>query len=248
LVPVSAGWVENRQVARGASRGDAGEGVISYIFSRASFSSLGLGLGIEHPVLGLLTFALMAAFVVGAAAYLVVVGVEIRELVLSTPVVDGHAGCFSAGSDGQRYAYNLSLLVANSGRVDLRLGRLYLGSDAGLLEVGVAGRVTAATARLPGTGVNVTVYLYGFSGEAELRAGQRGLVWVAITSNASLYTVGKPYPVYARFTTLGEDAFAAREAWFVPGETPTCGAGVCGHYTYPESKRWKEIGSLDVQG
>jgi hypothetical protein len=185
-------------------------------------------LGIEHPVLGLVTFALMAAFMVGAVAYLVMVGVEVQELVLSAPVVDGHAGCFSAWSDGQRYVYNLSLLVANSGRVDLRLERLYLGSDAGLLEVRVAGRVTAATVVLPGAGLNVTVYLYGFSGGAELRAGQRGLVWVTITSDTSLYTAGKPYPAYAYLAVLGEDAFAVREAWFTPGETPACGheAGV----------------------
>jgi hypothetical protein len=171
-----------------------------------------------------MTFALMAAFVVGAVTYLVMVGVEVQELVLSAPVVDGHAGCFSAGSDGQRYAYNLSLLVANSGRVDLGLERLYLGSDAGPLEVGVAGRVTTATATLPGASLNVTVYLYGFSGGVELRAGQRGLVWVAVTSNASLYTAGKPYPAYAYLTALGVDAFAVREAWFTPGETPACGS------------------------
>ena len=181
-------------------------------------------MGIEHPVLGLLTFALMAAFVVGAVVYLVLVGVEVQELVLSAPVVDGYAGCFSAGSLGSRYAYDLSLLVANSGRVDLRLERLYLGSDAGSLEVGVAGRVTVAAATLPGASLNVTVYLYGFSGEAELRAGQRGLVWVSVTSNASLYTAGKPYPAYARLAALGEDAFAVREAWFAPGETPACGS------------------------
>jgi hypothetical protein len=58
-------------------------------------------LGIEHPVLGLMTFALMAAFVVGAVVYLVLVGMEVQELVLSAPVVDGYAGCFSAGSDGR---------------------------------------------------------------------------------------------------------------------------------------------------
>lgn len=179
-------------------------------------------MGIEHPVLGLMTFALMAAFVVGAVAYLVMVGAEVRELVLSAPVVDGHAGCFSAGSDGRRYAYNLSLLATNSGRVDLRLGRLYLGSDAGLLEVGVGGRVTAAAVRLPGVSLNVTVHLYGFSDGVVLRAGQRGLVWVTVTSNASLYTAGKPYPAYAHLAVLGEDAFAVREAWFVPGETPAC--------------------------
>jgi hypothetical protein len=131
-------------------------------------------LGIEHPVLGLMTFALMAAFVAGAVVYLVMVGLEVQELVLSAPVVDGHAGCFSAGSDGQRYAYNLSLLVANSGRVDLRFERLYLGSDAGLVEVGVAGRATTATATLPGAGLNVTVYLYGFSGGAEGAGVGRG--------------------------------------------------------------------------
>lgn len=179
-------------------------------------------MGIEHPVLGLMTFALMAAFIVGAVVYLVMVGMEVQELVLSTPVVDGHAGCFSAWSDGRRYAYNLSLLVANSGRVDLRFERLYLGSDAGLLEVGVGGRVTVVTATLPRASLNVTLYLYGFSDGVELRAGQRGLVWVTVTSNASLYTAGKPYPAYARLTVLGEDAFAVREAWFVPGETPAC--------------------------
>ncbi len=180
-------------------------------------------MGTEHHVLGLLTFALMvAAFIVGAVVYLVMVGMEVRELVLSAPVVDGHAWCFSAWSGGQRYAYNLSLLVANSGRVDLRLGRLYLGSDAGLLEVRVAGRATAVTAKLPGASLNVTVYLYGFSGADELRAGQRGMVWVTVTSNASLYTAGKPYPAYAHLTVLGEDAFAVREAWFVPGEIPDC--------------------------
>jgi hypothetical protein len=67
----------------------------------------------------------------------------------------------------------------------LRLERLYLGSDAGPVEVGGSGRVTAAAVRLPGVSFNVTVYLYGFSGEVELRAGQRGLVWVAVASNAS---------------------------------------------------------------
>jgi hypothetical protein len=179
-------------------------------------------LGIEHPVLGLMTFMLVAAFVIGAVTYLVMVGMEVQELVLSAPVVDGHAGCFSAGSDGQRYSYNLSLLVANSGRVDLRLGRLYLGSDAGLVEVSIAGRVATVAVALPGARLNVTVHLYGFTDGVELRAGQRGLVWVTITSDASLYTAGKPYPAYARLTTPGEDAFAVREAWFVPGETPAC--------------------------
>ncbi len=181
-------------------------------------------MGIEHPVLGLMTFTLVAAFIVGAVVYLAMVGMEVQELVLSAPVVDGHAWCFSAGLLGSRYAYNLSLLVANSGRVDLRLERLYLGSEAGLLEVGVGGRVTVVAATLPGASLNVTVYLYGFADGVELRAGQRGLVWVAVTSNASLYTAGKPYPAYARLTVLGEDAFAVREAWFVPGETPACGS------------------------
>jgi hypothetical protein len=106
----------------------------------------------------------------------------------------------------------------------LRLERLYLGSDAGLLEVRVGGRATAVATTLPGARVNATAYLYGFSNEVELRAGQRGVVWVAITSNASLYTPGKPYPAYAYLTVLGEDAFAVREAWFVPGETPACGS------------------------
>ena len=181
-------------------------------------------MGIERPVLGLMTFVLVAASIVGSVVYLVVVGMEVQGFVQSAPVVNGYAGCFSAGSDGQRYTYNLSLLVVNNGRMDLRLGRLYLGSDVGLLEVRIVGRVTSTTVTLPRVSLNVTLYLYGFADGVELRAGQRGLVWVTVTSNTILYTAGKPYPAYAHFTILGEDAFAVREAWFVPGEAPVCGS------------------------
>jgi hypothetical protein len=181
--------------------------------------------GIEHPILGLMTFTLIAAMVVSAIVLLGMVGMNVHDYILKTPVTEGYATCFSESFDDVtgRYKYNVSIMVANSGRVDLRLGKLYVATEKGLVELRVASQYTVIRGvRVGDAVVDFEVILLGFTRDTELWAGQRGLIRINMVSDKQLYMTGGQYSVTAYLTTIGFEAFAVREARFKVGEVERC--------------------------
>jgi hypothetical protein len=180
--------------------------------------------GIEHPILGLMTFTLIAAMVVSAIVLLGMVGMNVQDYVLKTPVTEGYATCFSESSDSGagRYKYNVSIAVANSGRVDLRLEKLYVATDKGLVELTVASQYTVRTVTVEDAVVDFEIILLGFTRDTELWAGQRGLIRINMVSNKQLYMTGGQYSVTAYLTTIDFEAFTVREARFKVGEVEGC--------------------------
>jgi hypothetical protein len=183
--------------------------------------------GIEHPILGLMTFTLIAAMVVSAIVLLGMVGMNFQDYVLKTPITEGYATCFSQSFDSEtgRYKYNVSIAVANSGRVDLRLEKLYVATeeDEDLVELTVASQHTVRTGVTVGDAVvDFEIILLGFTTNTELWAGQRGLIRINMVSDKQLYMRGGQYSVTAYLTTIGFEAFAVREARFKVGEIEEC--------------------------
>ena len=180
-------------------------------------------MGIEHPILGLMTFTLIAAMVVSAIVLLGMVGMNVHDYILKTPVTEGYATCFSFDSGAGRYKYNVSIAVANSGRVDLRLEKLYVATEKGLVELRVASQYTVIRGVTVGDAVvDFEVILLGFTSDTELWAGQRGLVRINMISDKELYMRGGQYSVTAYLTTIGFEAFTVREARFKVGEVEGC--------------------------
>jgi hypothetical protein len=181
--------------------------------------------GIEHPILGLMTFTLIAAMVVSAIVLLGMVSMNVQDYILKTPVTEGYATCFSFDSGAGRYKYNVSIAVANSGRVDLRLEKLYVETDKGLVELTVASQYTVRTGvTVDDALVDFEIILLGFTRDTELWAGQRGLIRINMVSNKQLYTTGGQYFVTAYLTTISFEAFTVREARFKIGEVEECPA------------------------
>jgi hypothetical protein len=179
--------------------------------------------GIEHPILGLMTFTLIAAMVVSAMVLLGIVGMNVHDYILKTPVTEGYATCFSFDSGAGRYKYNVSIAVANSGRVDLRLEKLYVATEKGLVELRVASQYTVRTGVTVGDAVvDFEIILLGFTRDTELWAGQRGLIRINMVSDKQLYMTGGQYSVTAYLTTIGFEAFTVREARFKVGEVEEC--------------------------
>jgi hypothetical protein len=180
--------------------------------------------GIEHPILGLMTFTLIAAMVVSAIVLLGIVGMNVQDYILKTPVTEGYATCFSESFDDVtgRYKYNVSITVANSGRVDLRLEKLYVATEKGLVELTVASQYTVRTVTVDDAVVDFEIILLGFTRDTELWAGQRGLIRINMVSNKQLYVTGGQYSVTAYLTTIGFEAFTVREARFKVGEVEEC--------------------------
>jgi hypothetical protein len=181
--------------------------------------------GIEHPILGLMTFTLIAAMVVSAIVLLGMVGMNVQDYILKTPVTEGYTTCFSQSFDSEtgRYKYNVSIAVANSGRVDLRLEKLYVATEKGLVELTVASQYTVRTGVTVGDAlVDFEVILLGFTRDTELWAGQRGLIRINMVSDKELYMTGGQYSVTAYLTTIGFEAFVVREARFKVGEVEEC--------------------------
>jgi hypothetical protein len=179
--------------------------------------------GIEHPILGLMTFTLIAAMVVSAIVLLGMVGMNVQDYILKTPVTEGYATCFSFDSGAGRYKYNVSIAVANSGRVDLRLEKLYVATEKGLVELTVASQYTVRTGVTVGDAVvDFEIILLGFTRDTELWAGQRGLIRINMVSDKQLYMTGGQYSVTAYLTTIGFEAFTVREARFKVGEVEGC--------------------------
>jgi len=180
--------------------------------------------GIEHPILGLLTFTVIAVAIVSAVVMLSLIGMNVQDFILKTPTTEGFAQCFSQSLDLEtpRYKYNLSIIVANSGRVDLKLEKIFLATDKGIVEVRVTGSHTSTTVTIEDATASVEIILKGFSRETELWAGQRGLVRINIASDKSLYTTGGQYSATAYLTTIGFEAFTVREARFKVGELEEC--------------------------
>ena len=182
-------------------------------------------MGIEHPILGLMAFTLVAAMVVSAIVLLGIVGMNVHDYILKTPVTEGYATCFSESFDDVtgRYKYNVSITVANSGRVDLRLGKLYVATEKGLVELTVASQYTVIRGVTVGDAVvDFEVILLGFTRDTELWAGQRGLIRINMVSDKQLYMTGGQYSVTAYLTTIGFEAFTVREARFKVGEVERC--------------------------
>jgi hypothetical protein len=178
--------------------------------------------GIEHPILGLMTFTLIAAMVVSAIVLLGIVGMNVQDYILKTPVTEGYATCFSFDSETGRYKYNVSIAVANSGRVDLRLEKLYVATEKGLVELTVASQYTVRTVTVGDAVVDFEIILLGFTRDTELWAGQRGLIRINMVSDKELYMTGGQYSVTAYLTTIGFEAFTVREARFKVGEVEEC--------------------------
>ncbi len=182
-------------------------------------------MGIEHPILGLITLTLVAAMVVSAIVLLGIVGMNVHDYILKTPVTEGYATCFSESFDDVtgRYKYNVSITVANSGRVDLRLEKLYVATEKGLVELRVASQYTVIRGvRVGDAVVDFEIILLGFTRDTELWAGQRGLIGINMVSDKELYMTGGQYSVIAYLTTISFEAFAVREARFKVGEVEEC--------------------------
>jgi hypothetical protein len=179
--------------------------------------------GIEHPILGLMTFTLIAAMVVSAIVLLGMVGMNVQDYILKTPVTEGYTTCFSFDSGTGRYKYNVSIAVANSGRVDLRLEKLYVATEKGLVELTVASQYTVRREVTVGDAVvDFEIILLGFTRDTELWAGQRGLIRINMVSDKQLYMTGGQYSVTAYLTTIDFEAFTVREARFKVGELEGC--------------------------
>ncbi len=182
-------------------------------------------MGIEHPILGLITFTLIASMVVSAIVLLGIVGMNVQEYILRTPVTEGYATCFSQSFDSVmgKYKYNITVTIANSGIADMRLEKLYITTDKGVVELSVTRRYEVVRGVPVGDArVDFEIILQGFSRETELWAGQRGLVRLNIVSDKSLYTTGGLYLVALYLTTIDFEAFTVREARFKVGEIEEC--------------------------
>jgi hypothetical protein len=177
--------------------------------------------GIEHPILGLITFTIIAFMIVTGVVILSVVGMNIQDYILKTPTTEGYTLCFSFSQDGS-YRYNLSVVIANSGRVDLKLEKIYLATDEGMTELRVTSSHTTGTTIIGGANVDYEIILLGFTGETELWAGQRGEVRINMVSDERLFTEGAQYSITAYLTTIGFEAFTIREARFKPGQIQEC--------------------------
>jgi hypothetical protein len=184
--------------------------------------------GIEHPILGLMTFTLIAAMVVSAIVLLGMVGMNVHDYILKTPVTEGYATCFSQSFDSEtgRYEYIVDIVVANSGMVNLRLEKLYVATEEDeedLVELTVASQYTVITGVTVGDAVvDFEIILLGFTRDTELWAGQRGLIRINMVSDKQLYMTGGQYSVTAYLTTIGFEAFTVREARFKVGEVEGC--------------------------
>jgi hypothetical protein len=177
--------------------------------------------GIEHPILGLITFTIIAFMIVTGVVILSVVGMNIQDYILKTPTTEGYTLCFSFSQDGS-YRYNLSVVIANSGRVDLKLEKIYLATDEGMTELRVTSSHTTGTTIIGGANVDYEIILLGFTGETELWAGQRGEVMINMVSDERLFTEGAQYSITAYLTTIDFEAFTIREARFKPGQIQEC--------------------------
>jgi hypothetical protein len=177
--------------------------------------------GIEHPILGLMAFTLVAAMVVSAIVLLGIVGMNVHDYILKTPVTEGYARCFTGSVSGGVYRYQVQVVVANSGGSDLRIRKLYVSTDHGMVEVPVTSPSFTTTLPVGSTSASLSVRLVGFTG-LDLLRGQRGYVHVNLTSTTQLYTEGRVYALHILFTTIGFDGFTVQEARFKVGEIESC--------------------------
>jgi hypothetical protein len=177
--------------------------------------------GIEHPILGLMAFTLIAAMVVSAIVLLGIVGMNVHDYILKTPVTEGYARCFTGNVTDGVYRYQVQVVVANSGGSDLSIKRLYVSTDHGMVEVPVTSPSFTTTLPVGSTSVSLSVRLAGFTG-LDLLRGQRGYVHVNLTSTTQLYTEGRVYTLYIYLTTIGLDGFTVQEARFKVGEIESC--------------------------
>ena len=178
-------------------------------------------MGIEHPILGLITFTIIAFMIVTGVIILSIVGMNIQDYILKTPTTEGYTLCFSFSQDGS-YRYNLSVVIANSGRVDLKLEKIYLATDEGMTELRVTSSYTTGTTIIGGANVDYEIILLGFTRETELWTGQRGEVMINMVSDKKLFTEGGQYSITTYLTTIDFEAFTIREARFKPGQIQEC--------------------------
>jgi hypothetical protein len=163
--------------------------------------------------------------VVSSIVLLGMVGMNFQDYILKTPVTEGYATCFSQSFDSGtgRYKYNVSIAVANSGRVDLRLEKLYVATKEDLVELTVESEYTVRTGVTVGDAVvDFEIILLGFTTNTELWTGQRGLIRINMVSDKQLYMTGRQYSVTAYLTTIDFEAFTVREARFKVGEIEGC--------------------------
>ncbi len=85
-------------------------------------------MGIEHPILGLMTFTLIATMTISSIVLLGIVGMNVHNYILKAPVTEGYARCFTESVTGGVYRYQIQVVVANSGGSDLRIERLYVST------------------------------------------------------------------------------------------------------------------------
>jgi len=194
--------------------------------------------GIEHPILGLMTFTLIAAMVVSAIVLLGMVNMNFQDYILKTPVTEGYATCFSQNFDDftERYEYIVDIVVANSGMVNLRLEKLYVATERGLVELTVESEYTARTVTVEDAVVDFEIRLLGFTRDTELWAGQRGLIKINMVSDKQLYMIGGQYSVLAYLTTISFEAFTVREARFKVGEVERCPPIIAVPIEVPEAR------------
>ncbi|MFZ8793878.1 MAG: hypothetical protein ACO2O2_08360 [Acidilobaceae archaeon] len=178
-------------------------------------------MGIEHPILGLIAFTLIAAMVVSSIVLLSIVGMNVHDYILKTPVTGGYARCFTESVSGGVYRYQVQVVAANSGGSDLSIKRLYVSTDHGMVEVPVTSPSFTTTLPVGSTSVSLSVRLADFTG-LDLLRGQRGYVHVNLTSTTQLYTKGRVYALHIHFTTIGFDGFTVQEARFKVGEIESC--------------------------
>ncbi|MDM7275798.1 MAG: hypothetical protein P3X22_006780 [Thermoprotei archaeon] len=172
-------------------------------------------MGIEHPILGLMTITIILTALVGAVVFLAIYHYNLQQAILSMPLTVGYAQCYSKTQDG-----NITgIFVANDHRVALYLTKVWVGTEAGPIEVIVSsygiGYTTFGDAK-------ITVWTEGFHERVRLLQGQPGTVWVQIRSSNPLHLKGKVYAITLYFKVEGQDAFITQEARVKPGETPKC--------------------------
>ncbi|MEM4656748.1 MAG: hypothetical protein QXD80_07375 [Acidilobaceae archaeon] len=177
-------------------------------------------MGIEHPILGLITAAIILSLLVASITFMLIFNHNIQDLIINLPISEGYAECFTESVSGGTYKYTIVISLANPSRVDLNITVLTINTD--IEPISITRFNTPNHIVIGSTSIDVIAYTSGFNNTV-LFSGQRGSVIVEIKSNTKLYTIGKLYWGAVLFERLYRDKITTlKEFHFIPGVTSTC--------------------------
>ncbi|MEM1862024.1 MAG: hypothetical protein QXD28_07445 [Acidilobaceae archaeon] len=177
-------------------------------------------MGIEHPILGLITAAIILSLLVASITFMLIFNHNIQDFIINLPISEGYAECFTESVSGGTYKYTIVISLANPSRVDLNITVLTINTD--IEPISITRFNTPNHIVIGSTSIDVIAYTSGFNNTV-LFSGQRGSVIVEIKSNTKLYTIGKLYWGAVLFERLYRDKITTlKEFHFIPGVTSTC--------------------------